>query len=169
MPPSAGGHALALVGSGILLSNLSLGPVCDRFGARRLIILSFFVVSVLFFIWPHCSVESIDALAFLYGYLVSLISSLPIIILADAYGEIGSEYILVLNGITNIIKLPGYLLRPYIAGLIIEWADGSYIYAANCSGLTTLIGSLMLLCIPSPEKQLQQLSEIRKSEKFQDS
>lgn len=84
---------------------------------------------------------------------------MPIIILADAYGESSSEHILALNGITNMVKFPGYLLGPSIAGLLVEISSGDYNLAANFSGFVTLIGTLALLMIPSPEKQIKQLSE----------
>lgn len=160
MPPAMGGHALAVFGIGDFLSNLTLGAVADIVGARRLFTLAFFNLSILFFIWPHCTTSAaLSTVAFFYGYFCCTISSMPIIILADAYGESSSEHILALNGITNMVKFPGYLLGPSIAGLLVEISSGDYNLAANFSGFVTLIGTLALLMIPSPEKQIKQLSE----------
>ena len=100
MPASLGGQCLAIFGLGDFLSNLSLGTVADYMGARRLLALAFLNLSVLFFIWPHCtSGRALEVVAFFYGYFCCTISSMPIIILADAYGESSSEHILALNGI----------------------------------------------------------------------
>jgi len=166
MLPSVGGHVLSMCGGGILFSNLSLGPVADSIGSRRLLTLSFFGISILFFVWPHCiTTTSMSVLAFSYGYLVCTMSSLPVIILADAYGEMCSERVLALNGITNIFKFPGYLLGPSAAGMLVE--RGGYSLAGICSGLITLAGTATLLLIPSPEKQQIELLEIKRRSKEQ--
>lgn len=158
MAPSMIGHALAMFGVGDFLSNLTLGAAADRVGARRLFAFAFFVLSLLFFLWPHCTTErSLSAVAFFYGYFCCTISSMPIIILADAYGESSSEHILTLNGITNMFKFPGYLLGPTLAGIVVD-ESGGYFVAAYVSGLLTLIGTMMLLRIPPPDEQHRQLS-----------
>ena len=166
MLPSVGGHVLSMCGGGILFSNLSLGPVADSIGSRRLLTLSFFGISILFFVWPHCiTTTSMSVLAFSYGYLVCTMSSLPVIILADAYGEMCSERVLALNGVTNIFKFPGYLLGPSVAGMLVE--RGGYSLAGIASGLITLAGTATLLLIPSPEKQQVELLEIKRRSKEQ--
>lgn len=162
MQPTVGGHVLSMCGVGILLSNLSLGPVADSIGSRRLLTLSFLGISMLFFVWPHCiSNTALSALAFCYGYLVGTMSSLPVIILADAFGESCSERVLALNGVTNIFKFPGYLLGPSIAGMLVE--QGGYSLAGIVSGLITLAGTVTLLLIPSPEQQQRELLEMKRS------
>jgi MFS family permease len=104
-----------MFGVGDFLSNLTLGAVADKVGARRLFAVAFFILSCLFFLWPACnSVLTLSTIAFFYGYFCCTISSMPIIILADAYGESSSEHILALNGITNLFKLPGYFLGPLL-------------------------------------------------------
>jgi len=159
MPPSMGGRALAMFGLGDFLSNTTLGAVADKVGARRLFTFAFFNLSFLFFLWPYCTTgASLSTIAFFYGYFCCTISSMPIIVLADAYGESSSEHILALNGIRNMFKCPGYLLGPPIAGILVE-VSGGYNLAATCSGVTTLIGTMMLLMIPSPEEQQRQLSD----------
>ena len=166
MPPSVGGHVLSMCGGGILFSNLSLGPVADSIGSRRLLTMSFFGISILFFVWPHCiTTTSMSVLAFSYGYLVCTMSSLPVIILADAYGEMCSERVLALNGITNIFKFPGYLLGPSAAGMLVD--RGGYSLAGICSGLITLAGTATLLLIPSPEQQQIELLEMKRRSKEQ--
>jgi MFS family permease len=166
MLPSVGGHVLSMCGGGILFSNLSLGPVADSIGSRRLLTLSFFGISILFFVWPHCiTTTSMSVLAFSYGYLVCTMSSLPVIILADAYGLMCSERVLALNGITNIFKFPGYLLGPSVAGMLIE--RGGYNLAGIVSGLITLAGTATLLLIPSPAQQQIELLEIKRRSKEQ--
>ena len=160
MSSAMGGHALAVFGVGDFLSNLTLGVVADMIGARRLLSFAFVNLSILFFIWPHCVTgTTLSIVAFFYGYFCCTISSMPIIILADAYGESSSEHILALNGITNMFKFPGYLFGPSIAGLLVERSSGDYTSAANFSGITILIAALTLVMIPSPEQQVQQLSE----------
>ena len=160
MPPSAAGHALAMFGVGDFLSNLSLGAAADRVGARPVFSVAFFSLSLMFFLCPHCTTgSSLSTIAFFYGYFCCTISSMPIIILADAYGESSSEHILALNGITNLFKFPGYLLGSPIAGKLVE-ETGGYNLAAVTSGITTLIGTIMLLFIPSPAEQKRQLSKI---------
>jgi len=160
MPPSVAGHALAVFGVGDFLSNLTLGVAADRVGARPVFTIAFFSLSLMFFLWPHCTTGStLSTIAFFYGYFCCTISSMPIIILADAYGETSSEHILALNGITNMFKFPGYLLGSPIAGKLVE-ASGGYNLAAVSSGITTLIGTFMLLFIPSPKEQKHQLSTI---------
>eukprot|EP00986_Skeletonema_menzelii_P007545 scaffold2971_cov152-Skeletonema_menzelii.AAC.5 len=160
MPPSVAGHALAVFGVGDFLSNLTLGAAADRVGARPVFTIAFFSLSLMFFLWPHCTTGStLSAISFFYGYFCCTISSMPIIILADAYGESSSEHILALNGITNMFKFPGYLLGSPIAGKLVE-ASGGYNLAAVSSGITTLVGTAMLLFIPSPEEQKRQLSTI---------
>ena len=161
MQPTVGGHVLSMCGVGILLSNLSLGPVADRIGSRRLLALSFLGISMLFFVWPHCiSNTALSALAFCYGYLGGTMSSLPVIILADAFGESCSERVLALNGVTNIFKFPGYLLGPSIAGMLVE--QGGYSLAGIVSGLITLAGTITLLLIPSPDQQQRELLEMKR-------
>lgn len=162
MAPSVGGHVLAMCGVGILFSNLTLGPVADGIGSRRLLILSFFCIAILFFVWPHCtSTASMSALAFCYGYLTCTMSSLPVIILADAYGECCPERVLALNGVTNLFKFPGYLLGPSIAGMMVE--KSGYNLAGSVSGLITLTSTLTLLMIPSPEQQQRELLEMKRN------
>ncbi|KAL7427689.1 hypothetical protein ACHAXM_000960 [Skeletonema potamos] len=161
MAPSVGGHVLAMCGVGILFSNLTLGPVVDGIGSRRLLTLSFFCISILFFVWPRCiSAASLSALAFCYGYLCCTMSSLPVIILADAYGECCPGRVLALNGVTNLFKFPGYLLGPSVAGMMVE--KGGYNLAGSVSGLITLTSTLTLLMIPSPEKQEGELLEMKR-------
>jgi MFS family permease len=161
MQPSDGGRILSMCGVGILLSNLSLGPVADRIGSRQLLTVSFFGISVLFFIWPRCiSTASLSALAFCYGYLCCTMSSLPVIILADAY-ESFPQRVLALNGITNIFKFPGYLFGPLIAGMLVE--KKGYGFAGFVSGLTTLAGSLTLFMVPSADKQHRELLEFKRN------
>jgi len=162
MAPSVGGHVLSMCGVGILFSNLSLGPVVDGIGPRRLLVLSFFCISLLYFVWPYCiSTASMSMLAFCYGYLTSTLSSLPVIILADAYGKSCPERVLALNGITSIFRFPGYLMGPLIAGIMVE--RGGYGLAGSVSGLITLAGTLTLLMIPPPEQQQRELLEMKRN------
>ena len=162
MEPTMGGQILGMCGVGILCSNLSLGPVADGIGPRHLLILSFFCISVLYSVWSHCiSTASMSVLAFCYGYLTCTLSSLPIIILADAYGDSCPERVLALNGVTNMFRFPGYLMGPSIAGMMVE--RGGYGLAGSVSGFITLVGTLTLLMIPSPQHQQQELLEMKRN------
>lgn len=160
LTPSASGQALVMFGIGDFLSNLTLGDVADRLGARRLLALAFGILAVLFFVWTYCTtISTLSVVAFLYGYFCCTISSMPIIILADAFSETSSEHILTLNGITNLFKFPGYLFGPMLAGLLVEYSGGSYGGAAFCSGVASLWGAVLLLMIPSPNEQHKLLEE----------
>jgi len=159
MSSQMAGHALVIFGVGDFLSNLTLGAVADTVGARRLFTIAFYSLSLLFFLWPHCTtVSTLSAVAFWYGYFCCTVSSMPIIILADAYGDDASGHILALNGITNMFKFPGYLFGPPIAGMLVEISG--YNLAALVSGVCTLIGTTFLLLIPHPKEQKRQLSTI---------
>ncbi len=153
MSQADGGHILGMLGMGMLLSNLSLCPVIDRVGAVRLLIFAFTVLALLFFVLPLCiSVASLSAISFLYGFFYCTIASMPLIILADAYGESSSEHILAMNGIVNMAKLPGYLSGPSIAGFLVEYTGG-YRLAAVSSGVSMLLGTAFLLFIPLKQKK----------------
>lgn len=152
------GHVLSMIGVGSLLSNLSLGSVADKIGAQHLTILSFLCISVVQFLWPYATTNiGLSSIGFLFGYFVCTLSSLPIIILADAYSE-SPEHILALSGISAMVRFPGYSLGSVIAGYLIEWSGG-YKLASICSGITTLIATAFLFCLPSPEEQQSMLRE----------
>ena len=166
LPPSLAGKALSMFGVGDLLSKFVLGPVTDKIGARNMLAVSFYALSALFVAWPTCTTAtSLNALALLYGSFCSTISSLPLIILADAYGEQSSEHVLALNGIANMFKFPGYLLGPPIGGFL-EEISGGYVFPALFSGVGTFVASTLLLALPSPqEQQKQMMSMSEKSSK----
>ena len=152
------GHVLSMIGVGSLLSNLSLGSVADRIGAQHLTILAFLCISVVQFLWPYATTNiGLSSVGFLFGYFVCTLSSLPIIILADAYSE-SPEHILALSGISAMIRFPGYMLGSVITGYLIEWSGG-YKLASICSGITTLMATAFLFFIPSPEEQQSMLTE----------
>ena len=151
------GHVLSMIGVGSLLSNLSLGPVADRIGAQRLFIFAFLCIAALQFIWPYSSITGLSVIGFLFGYFVTTLSSLPIIILAEAYSN-SPEHILALSGVSSMTRFPGYMLGPVIAGILVEWSGG-YNLTSICAGLTTLIGTILLFFIPTPEEQQRMLTE----------
>lgn len=156
MPESMDGKALVMFGVGYSLSSL-LGPVADLIGAWRVLGLSFLNISILFLLWPYCTTAaSLETLAFFYGFFSCTNNSMPIIILADAYGQSSPEHILALNGVANIFLFPGFLLGPSLAGWMVE-KSGSYNLPAMLSALTTLLGASALLLIPSPDRQQQEL------------
>lgn len=153
------GFAITLFGSGVLMSNLTLGVVVDKFGARKVLAFGFTTMALLFFVWPLCVTTSqIYVLSFWCGYFQGPISSLPIIILADAFANSSPEHILALNGITNGCKFPGYLFGSAIASSIAE-KYGAYSNATALSGIVLVAGASMLLLIPSPDEQQRQLAE----------
>ena len=160
LPPSLAAEALSMFGAGDLLGKFALGPGTDRIGARKTLAASFYALSALFGAWPACTTgTSICALALLYGSLAGAISSLPLIVLADAYGERSPEHVLALNGAANLFKVPGYLLGPPAAGALAEMAGG-YGLPALCSGIGTFVASTLLLALPSPREQQEQLSSM---------
>jgi len=158
-PETVGGFAIALYGLGVLVANLTLGAAVDRVGAQKLLAFGFATMAMLFFIWPLCiSTLQIYLVAFWFGYFQGPISSLPIIILADAFACSSSEHILALNGMINMCKFPGYLLGSAIASNIAQ-QFGGYRNATALSGIIELLGASTLLMIPTPEKQQRQLAE----------
>ena len=150
------GRVLSMIGFGSLLSNLSLGPVADRFGAKPLFIFAFLCISAVQFAWVYVSSSGLSVIAFFFGYFATTLSSLPIIILAEAYSE-SLEHILALSGVSSMLRFPGYMLGPVIAGWLIEWSG--YTLTSVCAGLTTLFGTVLLLFIPTPEEQRHMLTE----------
>jgi MFS family permease len=160
-PEAVGGFAMTLYGLGMLTANITVGAAVDRFGACQLLISSFVTMAMLFFAWPlSVSAPQIYLLAFLFGYFNGPSSSLPIIILADAFACTSPEHILVLNGLINMCKFPGYLLGSAIACIIAQKFEG-YIHATALSGMIELLGASMLLIIPTPEEQQRRLAERR--------
>lgn len=158
-PKEVEGFALTLVGMGALIANLTIGVVVDRFGARNLLAFGFATLASLFFAWPFCVTPTqIHVLAFFFGYFQGPFSSLPLLILADAFASSSSEHVLALNGITNMCKFPGYLLGPAVASYIAQ-NFGSFQNATALSGIIELVSVFMLLMIPSPEEQQRQLAE----------
>jgi len=160
-PEAVGGFAMTLYGLGMLIANITVGSAVDRFGACQLLVSSFVTMAMLFFAWPlSVSAPQIYLLAFLFGYFNGPSSSLPIIILADSFACTSPEHILVLNGMINMCKFPGYLLGSAIACIIAQKSEG-YIHATALSGMIELLGASMLLMIPTPEEQQRRLKERR--------
>jgi MFS family permease len=156
---AVGAFAMTLYGTGLLLSNLTLGIAVDRFGARKVLAFDFVTMALLFFVWPLCvTPNQIYVVAFCFGYTQAPISSLPIIILADAFASVSPEHILTLNGITNMAKFAGYLLGPAIASSIAQ-SHGGYGNATALSGIIEVSGALFLLMIPTPDEQQRLLVE----------
>lgn len=157
LPAEVGGKALSFLGAGLLFGNILLGPAVDALGAILVTNIAFCIMGVLSFVWPYCTTAfSLYVFSAVFGFCMSTQSSMPIIILADAYGESSSEHILTLNGIMNIFKGPGYLFGPTAAGLLIQESH-SYFSMANLSGLVTLAGCVFLTMTPSPEVQKKTL------------
>mmetsp|Transcript_4393 Transcript_4393/g.9155 ORF Transcript_4393/g.9155 Transcript_4393/m.9155 type:complete len:567 (-) Transcript_4393:78-1778(-) len=158
-PEAVGGFAMTLYGLGMLLANITVGFAVDRFGSCQLLASGFFTMAMLFFTWPlSVTAPQIYLEAFLFGYFQGPSSSLPIIILADAFACSSPEHILVLNGMINMCKFPGYLLGSAIASNIAQ-KFGGYGNASALSGIIELLGASMLLMIPTPEEQQRRLVE----------
>lgn len=161
-PEAVGGFAMTLYGLGMLIANVTVGVAVDRFGACQLLASGFATLAMLFFGWPLCvSASQIYLLAFLFGYFLGPSSSLPLIILADAFACSSPEHILVLNGMINICKFPGYLLGSAIASDIVQM--GGYANATALSGIIEILGASVLLMIPTPEEQQRRLAEKKSS------
>lgn len=152
MPPETGGFAVALYGLGNFFSNVSLGVVADRLGARIVLAFSFFSLSALFFIWPLCTTPfEVYLVGFLFGFFEATDGSLPLVILADAFANTNSEEILTLNGVTNMSWFLGLLFGPTLATSLMK--SKGYTYMAICSGIIQGVGTMMLLFIPKPSGQ----------------
>ncbi len=162
-PEVVGGFAMTLYGLGMLIANITVGVAVDRFGACQLLASGFATMAMLFFAWPLCvSASQIYLVAFLFGYFQGPSSSLPIIILADAFACSSPEHILVLNGMINMCKFPGYLLGSAIASNIVQ-KFGGFANATALSGIIEILGASMLLMIPIPAEQQRRLVEKKSS------
>ena len=155
---AVGGLAMTLFGLGMLLSNVSVGVAVDRVGARHLLTAEFVAITMVYFVWPLCVTQpQIYLAAFLFGCLLGPSSSLPLIILADAFATSCPEHILALNGMLNMCKFPGYLFGSAFASHIVQELGG-YKYAAVLSAFLEILAASMLFKIPSPEMQQLKLN-----------
>jgi len=159
MTADAGARALSLTGVGMLVGNITLGRVTDAVGPLAILKFTMMALTVFFFMWPYCvTSESLSCVALLFGYMASTQCSVPLIILADAFGETSPDSILTLLGILHVCKFPGYLLGPSFIGSVYE-RFGNYHIASVISGVGMLAGNLFLFMIPSTEEQNKMVME----------
>lgn len=150
-----GARALSLTGLGMLVGNMTLGIITDIIGPIRSLQITMTALVALVFIWPLCTTPtSLNVLSLLYGYMSTTQASVPLIIMADAFGETSPGSILTLLGILNVAKFPGYLFGPAINGSLFEYF-GDYSLACVIAGFTMLAGVFFLYFIPSAEEQLK--------------
>lgn len=135
-----GARALSLTGVGMLAGNISLGRVTDAAGPIAILRFTMCALTVLLFLWPYCTTSaSLSCVAFFFGYMASTQSSVPLIIMADAFGETSPDSILTLLGLLNACKFPGYLFGPSCIGYVYEML-GDYHIASIITGTGMLLG-----------------------------
>lgn len=150
-----GARALSLTGLFMLLGNVTLGRVTDMIGPIRSLQITMCILMVLMFIWPYCtSPASLSALACLFGYCATTQSSVPLIILADAFRETSPDSILTLLGVLHVSKCPGYLFGPTIVGGLFDMF-GNYIGGSIFTGTIMLVANLFLFTLPSTAEQTE--------------
>ena len=136
----AGARALSLTGVGMLAGNITLGKVTDAAGPIATLRFTMCALAVLLFLWPYCTTSaSLSCVAFFFGYMASTQSSVPLIILADAFGETSPDSILTLLGLLHACKFPGYLFGPSCIGYVYE-TFGNYYIASIITGTGMLLG-----------------------------
>jgi predicted MFS family arabinose efflux permease len=135
-----GAGALSLTGLTMLLGNITLGRVTDIVGPIRILQITMMLLMVISFVWPYITdATGVTILAGLFGYAATTQGSVPLIIMADAFGSSSPDSILTLLGILNFAKFPGYLFGPTICGSLYE-RDGDYFSASVFTGVIMLIG-----------------------------
>jgi predicted MFS family arabinose efflux permease len=150
-----GARALSLTGLFMLLGNVTLGRVTDMIGPIRTLQITMCVLMVLMFMWPYCtSPESLSVLACLFGYCATTQSSVPLIILADAFRETSPDSILTLLGVLHVSKCPGYLFGPTIVGGLFDMF-GNYKGGSIFTGTIMLVANLFLFTLPSTAEQTE--------------
>jgi MFS family permease len=161
-----GARAMSMTGLGILLGNMTLGMVVDMVGPVKSFRFTMTSLVVIMFAWPYCTTPaSLMTVAFIYGFNATTQMSVPLIILADAFGETSPDSILTLVGILNVCKFPGYLFGPVMVGTLFE-AYGNYTVGSIVTGTTFLIANVCLFFLPSSKDQRTILME--RHEKLKD-
>ena len=151
LPSTVSGTAMTGFGLGLLLANLTLGPLTDLMGANPMLFWSMMGLVLMVFLWPHCtSALSIEAVTGIYGFLSSTNGTLPLIIVADAFNDVPPNFILMLNGVLNLTKCPGFLLGPTISALFGS-GPNDYASIATVSWILLAVGNAFLVGIPSPD------------------
>eukprot|EP00559_Dactyliosolen_fragilissimus_P004063 CAMPEP_0184860550 /NCGR_PEP_ID=MMETSP0580-20130426/5416_1 /TAXON_ID=1118495 /ORGANISM="Dactyliosolen fragilissimus" /LENGTH=429 /DNA_ID=CAMNT_0027357693 /DNA_START=164 /DNA_END=1453 /DNA_ORIENTATION=- len=144
---------LSLTGLAMIMGNMTLGFVVDWIGPIRMLKVLLVHVTVLMFLWPHCTnLQVLRVVAFLYGFGTTVTFTMPLIILADVFGDVAPHTILHLVGISNAISTPGYLFGPSITGHLYD-IYGTYVSGSIFTGVTTIFSSLALMFILDPMEQ----------------
>ena len=154
-----GASALSYAGVALLLGNITLGWITDRIGPIRSLQSSMIILVLLMIAWPFCNTTTtLSILAFLYGYCATTQSSVPLLIIADAFGETSPDGILTLLGMLNVCKLPGYLLGPAVVGSLYD-SFGNYTVGSIFLGATMLVANVWLFFLPSPQSQMERIAQ----------
>jgi MFS family permease len=167
LSPAAGSQALSLTGLFMLLGNVTLGGVTDWIGSIRTLQLTMTALVGCMLIWPHCTTSlSLNILAALYGYMSTTQSSVPLVILADAFGDIAPQTILTLVGLQNVCKFPGYFLGPMVVGHFYEMFGKTYDMAALLAAAFMFVGNVSLFVLPSAQHQIDTLIAQHKQQMY---
>lgn len=147
---------LSLCGLSMILGNLTLGFVIDRFGPIVVLRGTACVLTSVLFAWPHCkTVLSLRVMVCIYGHCL-VIASMPLIILADAFGDAAPSTILFLLGLLNVCSIPGYLIGPTVVGYLYDM-HGNYFSGSVFVGVVLFLGIIALMFIPDTKEQKKQL------------
>jgi len=147
---------LSLCGISMIVGSLTLGFIIDRFGPIVALRGVACVLTSVLFSWPHSkNALTLQTLACIYGYCMVL-APLPLIILAEVFGDVAPSTILFLLGLLNVCSIPGYLFGPTVVGYLYGMY-GNYISGSAFTGVSMTLGIIALAFIPDTEKQKKQL------------
>jgi len=149
-------NMLSLSGLFLITGNLTLSFVIDRYGPIVGLRSVACVLACVLFSWPYSKSKlTLQVLACIYGYCLVVIA-MPIIILADVFGDVAPSAILFLLGLLNFCAIPGYLFGPTVVGYLYD-VYGSYTYGAMFTGISITVGIVALGFIPNANEQKKRL------------
>jgi len=149
-------NMLSLSGLCLILANLTLSFVIDRYGPIAGLRSVACVLVIVLFSWPYSKSKlTLQVLACINGYC-TVVCALPVIILADVFGDIAPSTILFLLGLLNFCTMPGYLFGPTVVGYLYD-EYGSYTYGSAFTGISLTVGIIALGCIPNANEQKRRL------------
>jgi len=146
-----GALALSLSGLALMIGNLTLGVVADRFGHTLAMQVCMVALTGACIGWPFCKEEwSLILVSCCVGYFFTC-TSLFVAILSNEYEHTAKGCILTLIGFVHAVMCPGLLIGPVITGMLIDnfesFYGGAFFLASMC-----FISLIAVLCLPTNKK-----------------